>query len=56
MMKDELGLKIMGVFVALRAKMHPCRKLDCLAAQHEHKKIKNKLCKGTKECLVAEIF
>ena len=46
-MKDELGGKNMTEFVALRAKMYVYRKLDHLAAQHEHK-LEGKCCNGTK--------
>ena len=41
--KDELGGKIMTEFVALRAKLYACRKLD----NQEDKK-----CKGIKKCVV----
>ena len=43
LMKDELGGKIMTEFVALRAKLYACRKLD----NKEDKK-----CKGIKRCIV----
>ena len=46
MTKDELGVKIITEFGALRAKMHTYRKLD--------KKLEGKCCKGTKMCVVAE--
>ena len=39
LMKDELGGKIMIEFVPLRAKMYVYRKIDHLAAQHEHKEV-----------------
>ena len=45
-MKEELGVKIMTEFVALRAKMYAYRKID--------KKVEEKCCKGAKKCVVAE--
>ena len=45
-MKDELGVKIMTKFVALRAKMYAYRKID--------KEVEEKRCKGTKKCVVSE--
>lgn len=44
-MKDELGGKFMTGFVALTAKLYAYRKID--------RKLQNKLCKGTKKCVVA---
>ena len=45
----------MTEFVALRAKMYVYRKIDCLAAQHEHfVACDEKCCKGTKKCVVSE--
>ena len=52
-MKGELGGKIMTEFVVLRAKMYTYRKIDCRAAQHEHIKVEEKCCQGTKKCVVA---
>ena len=46
MTKDELAVKIITEFVALRAKIHAYRKLD--------KKLEGTCCKGTKKCVVAE--
>ena len=46
MMKDELGVKIMTEFVALRAKMYAYRMLN-------EDKPEDKKCKGTKKCVVA---
>ena len=55
LMKDKLGVKIMREFVALRAKMYAYRKIDRLAAQHEHfVACDEKLCQGTKKCVVSE--
>ena len=45
-MKDELFRKIMTEFVALRAKMYAYKKIN--------KKVKDKHCKVTKNCVVAE--
>ena len=45
-MKDELGVKIMTEFVALRAKMYAYRMLN-------EDKPEDKKCKGTKKCVVA---
>ena len=45
-MKDEVGGKIIAEFVALRAKMYAHRKVD--------KEVKEKCCKSTKKCVVAE--
>ena len=36
--------------------MYAYRKVDSLSAQHEHKKLEDKHCKGTKKCVVAEIL
>ena len=49
MMKDELGRKIMKEFIALRAKMYAYKKLDL-------DKPENKICRGTKKCVVAKSF
>ena len=46
LMKDELGVKIMTEFVALRAKMYAYRMLN-------EDKPEDKKCKGTKKCVVA---
>ena len=55
LMKDEPGGKIMIKFIALRAKMYAYRKIDHLAAQHEHfVACDEKPCKGTKRCVVSE--
>lgn len=51
MMKNELGGKIMRKFIALRAKMCAYRKLDYLAAQHEHTKQKISIIKAEKVCI-----
>ena len=57
LMKDKLGGKIMVEFVSLRAKMYDYRKIDHLAAQHEHfVACDKKRCKGTKKCMVSEGF
>ena len=45
----------MAEFVSLRAKMYDYRKIDHLAAQHEHfVACDKKRCKGTKKCMVSE--
>ena len=46
MMKNELGVKIMTNFIALRAKMYAYRKMD--------KKLNHKRCKSTKKFVVGE--
>ena len=45
----------MTEFVVLRAKMYAYRRIDRLAAQHEHfVACDEKRCKGTKKCVVSE--
>ena len=55
LMNNELGGKIMTEFVALGAKICVYRKIDRLAAQHDHFVARDeKHCKGTKKCVVSE--
>ena len=53
-MKYKVGGEIISKFVALRAKIYAYRNLDCLAAQHEPKKLEDKHCKGTEMSVVAK--